>query len=250
MSLIIADAVVIAAPPIPAPRNEGLSAQPPAIVVGVVIGAVDPDPDAVPKHPMPMIEAVKVVASVREPAMLEPIPTVVALNESITITMLETATLAAFCEPRSTSPGPSKAAAVTTRHCAVMAMAAAVAPRHCAGMSMAAMAPTAPVTARHCPVMPTATMATATVTPTAAASKTSASTMAPTAATAVAAAPAAAAAISTSPTAAMATPAAATAAAATPAAAMANEGHCATGAESAFQVGDTCRLSRPPHKGR
>jgi hypothetical protein len=58
-----------------------------------------------------MIEAVKVVASVREPAMLEPIPTVVTLNESITITMLETATLAAFCEPRSTSPGPSKAAA-------------------------------------------------------------------------------------------------------------------------------------------
>jgi hypothetical protein len=91
-----------------------------------------------------MIEAVKVVASVREPAMLEPIPTVVTLNESITITMLETATLAAFCEPRSTSPGPSKAAAVMPRHCAVMPMAAAVAPRHCAGMAtMAVMAPTA-----------------------------------------------------------------------------------------------------------
>ena len=37
---------------------------------------------------MPMIEAVKVVASVREAAVLEPIPTVVTLNESITITVL------------------------------------------------------------------------------------------------------------------------------------------------------------------
>jgi hypothetical protein len=165
-----------------------------------------------------MIEAVKVVASVREPAMLEPIPTVVTLNESITITMLETATLAAFCEPRSTSPGPSKAAAVMPRHCAVMAMAAAVTARHCAVMAMAAA-----VTARHCAVMATATMA-------------------PTMASAVAAAPTAASITSA------ATPAPAAAAAA--AAAMAHEGHCATGAESAFQVGDTCRLSRPPHKGR
>jgi hypothetical protein len=156
-----------------------------------------------------MIEAVKVVASVREPAMLEPIPTVVTLNESITITMLETATLAAFCEPRSTSPGPSKAAAVMPRHCAVMAMAAAV-------------------TARHCAVMATATMASAV----AAASAAPAATPAP----AVAAASAAAT-----------TPAAAAAATT---AAMAHEGHCATGAESAFQVGDTCRLSRPPHEAR
>jgi len=98
-----------------------------------------------------MIEAVKVVASVREPAMLEPIPTVVTLNESITITMLETATLAAFCEPRSTSPGPSKAAAVMPRHCAVMAMAAAVTARHCAVMATATMAPAvAAASAKSC----------------------------------------------------------------------------------------------------
>jgi hypothetical protein len=84
---------------------------------------------------MPMIEAVKVIVPLRKAAVLEPIPTVVTLNESITITVLETATLAAFCEPRSTSPGPSKAAAVMPRHCAVMPMAAAVAPRHCAGMA-------------------------------------------------------------------------------------------------------------------
>jgi hypothetical protein len=170
-----------------------------------------------------MIEAVKVVASVREPAMLEPIPTVVTLNESITITMLETATLAAFCEPRSTSPGPSKAAAVMPRHCAVMAMAAAVTARHCAVMAMAAA-----VTARHCAVMATATMA-------------------PTIASAVAAA--ATTTVTTSATAAMASPAAAATAAAA-ATTMAHEGHCATGAESAFQVGDTCRLSRPPHEAR
>jgi hypothetical protein len=175
-----------------------------------------------------MIEAVKVVASVREPAMLEPIPTVVTLNESITITMLETATLAAFCEPRSTSPGPSKAAAVMPRHCAVMAMAAAV-------------------TARHCAVMATATMASAVAAAPTAASITSAATMASTIASAVAAASAAPAA--TPAPAVAAASAAATTPAAAAAAAMAHEGHCATGAESAFQVGDTCRLSRPPHKG-
>src|SRR4029434_2015331 len=50
--LVIADAVVIAAPPIRTPRNEGLSAQPPTIVVGVVIGTVNPDPNTVPKYPM------------------------------------------------------------------------------------------------------------------------------------------------------------------------------------------------------
>jgi hypothetical protein len=172
-----------------------------------------------------MIEAVKVVASVREPAMLEPIPTVVTLNESITITMLETATLAAFCEPRSTSPGPSKAAAVMPRHCAVMAMAAAVTARHCAVMATATMAPT---------------MASAVAAAPTAASITSAATMASTIASAVAAASAAPAA----------TPAPAVAAASATAAAMAHEGHCATGAESAFQVGDTCRLSRPPHEAR
>ncbi len=129
MSLIIADAVVIAAPPIRAPRNEGLSAQPPAIVaIRVVSGTVSPDPDAVPKYPMTMTEAVKVIVPFREPAVLEPIPTVVTLNESITITMLETAAFAAFCEPRSTPPGPSiaMAAAVMPRHCAVMTTAAAV----------------------------------------------------------------------------------------------------------------------------
>src|SRR5262249_15438332 len=50
--LVIADAVVMAAPPIRTPRNEGLSAQPPTIVVGVVIGTVNPDPNTVPKYLM------------------------------------------------------------------------------------------------------------------------------------------------------------------------------------------------------
>jgi hypothetical protein len=193
---------------------------------------------------MPMIEAVKVIVPLRKAAVLEPIPTVVTLNESITITVLETATLAALGEPWSTPPGPG------------MALAAAVMARHCA--VMATMAPTAAVTARHCAVM-------ATMAPTAA-SITSAATMAPTIASAVAAAPTAAsitsaatmastiasavAAASAAPAATPAPAVAASAAAATTTAAMAHEGHCATGAESAFQVGDTCRLSRPPHKGR
>jgi hypothetical protein len=171
---------------------------------------------------MPMIEAVKIVP-LRKAAVLEPIPTVVTLNESITITVLETATLAALGEPWSTPPGPGMAvaAAVMAHHCAVITTAAAVTARHCA--VMATMAPTA-------------------------ASITSAATMAPSIASAVAAtsaAPAAVAAAATTPAA-----AATTTPAAAAAAAVAHEGHCATGAESAFQVGDTCRLSRPPHKGR
>jgi hypothetical protein len=60
---------------------------------------------------MAMIEAVKVIAALREAAVLEPIPTVVALNESITITVLEMAALAALGEPRPTPPGPDIAMA-------------------------------------------------------------------------------------------------------------------------------------------
>ena len=69
------------------------------------------------------MEAVKVVAALRKAAVLEPLAAVVALNESTTITVLETATPAALCEPWSTPSRPSKAtaAAITARHCAGMA---------------------------------------------------------------------------------------------------------------------------------
>lgn len=91
--LVIAHAVVIATPPIGAPSDEGLSAQPPAIVpIGVVIGTVDPDPDAIPKYPMTMMEAIKVMAALRKSAVFEPVAAVVALYESATITVLETTT--------------------------------------------------------------------------------------------------------------------------------------------------------------
>jgi hypothetical protein len=73
-----------------------------------------------------MMEAVKVVVALREAAVLEPLAAVVALYESTTITVLETATLAALCEPRSTHSRPSKAtaAAVAACHCARMATTA------------------------------------------------------------------------------------------------------------------------------
>jgi hypothetical protein len=72
--LVIAHAVVIATPPIGAPSDKGLSAQPPAVVIiGIVIGTVDPDPHAIAEYPMTMMEAVKVVAALREAAVLEPV---------------------------------------------------------------------------------------------------------------------------------------------------------------------------------
>jgi hypothetical protein len=75
--LVIAYAIVIATPPIGASGDEGLSAQPPAIVVGVVIGTVNPDPHAIHEYPMTMMEAVKVVVAV------------VALSKAtITVTMV------------------------------------------------------------------------------------------------------------------------------------------------------------------
>jgi hypothetical protein len=76
---------------------------------------------------MTMIEAVKVMAALREAAVLEPLAAIVALNESTTITVLETAAITALCEPRSTHSRPNKAAgaAITARHCAGMAATSA-----------------------------------------------------------------------------------------------------------------------------
>jgi hypothetical protein len=113
--LVIAHAIVIATPPIGAPGDESLAAQPPAIVVGVVI----PDPDAIHEHPMTMMEAVKVVVALREAAVLEPLAAVVALYESTTITVLEPATLATHSRPSKVT-----ATAVTACHCVRMATTA------------------------------------------------------------------------------------------------------------------------------
>jgi hypothetical protein len=91
--LVIADAVVIATPPIWAPRNDGLSAQPPTIVVGVVIGTVGPDPNTVPKYPMTVMEPVKVVVMIvvalRKATVIEPITVamVVALDKPTTVSI-------------------------------------------------------------------------------------------------------------------------------------------------------------------
>lgn len=56
--------------------RERLPGKPPAIApVGVVIGAVDPNPYAVPEDPMTIVEAIEVVvmAALRKVAMIEPV---------------------------------------------------------------------------------------------------------------------------------------------------------------------------------
>jgi hypothetical protein len=60
----VADAGIIAAPPIWAARNEGLTAQPPAVVIGVIVAAVIagppiPHPYAIDEVAVPSV--VKVV---------------------------------------------------------------------------------------------------------------------------------------------------------------------------------------------
>ena len=160
--LVIADAVVIAAPPIRTPRNEGLSAQPPTIVVGVVIGTVNPDPNTVPKYPMTVMKAVKVVVVVAlcKAPVLEPVAAVVPLRESVAISVLmalcEAAAItmlmamnATFCEPGSAH---SRASKITATHSGPIPTA--VTARHCTGMATAAITTT----------MITSTMTTATIT--------------------------------------------------------------------------------------
>jgi hypothetical protein len=74
--LVVCDTSAIAGPPIGAAGRERLLAKPPAIVpVGVVIGAVDPNPYAVPEDPMTIVEAIKVVvvAALRKVVMIEPV---------------------------------------------------------------------------------------------------------------------------------------------------------------------------------
>jgi hypothetical protein len=84
---VIAYAVVIATPPIWAPSSEGPFTQPPAIVVGIVIGAIHPDPDTIPENPMPST-VVKVVIAI-----------VVALSEAtIAVAMVAVAMVAVAIE--------------------------------------------------------------------------------------------------------------------------------------------------------
>jgi hypothetical protein len=121
--LVVAHAEIIATPPVRAPGDEGLAAQPPAIVVGVVI----PNPDAIHEYPMTMMEAVKVVSALREAAVLEPLAAVVALYEPTTIAAVETATSwsraikVAACIRSGTAIGAAGEVAATARHCAGMA---------------------------------------------------------------------------------------------------------------------------------
>jgi hypothetical protein len=147
--LVIAHAIVIATPPIGASGDEGLTAQPPAIVVGVT-GTVNPDPDAVPKYPVTMMEAVKMVVAPREAAVLEPIATVVALNETITMPV-------ALCESRSTASRPSVATAAAAAHLRATSAAAhyfrttsAAAPSATVTTAMAATVTTAVLHECHC----------------------------------------------------------------------------------------------------
>jgi hypothetical protein len=105
---------------------------------------------------VPIVEPIKVVASLREAAVLDTIA-VVTLNESITITVLEAATLAAPGELRSTPTRAGTAAAVMPRHCTVMTTAAAVAhsgptsaaPSATVAAAMAATVTTAVTTVAH-----------------------------------------------------------------------------------------------------
>jgi len=63
--LVIAQASVVARPPIGAAGGIGPLAQPVAVVtVGVLVGTVDPDPGAIPEHPMTIVEAIVVVVVV------------------------------------------------------------------------------------------------------------------------------------------------------------------------------------------
>src|SRR6478672_3639812 len=58
--LVVAHARVVARPPIGAPGGKCLPAKPPAIAaIGVVVGAIDPDPHAIPEDPV--TEAVMIV---------------------------------------------------------------------------------------------------------------------------------------------------------------------------------------------
>ena len=145
MCLVIPNAVVIARPPIGAAGCVGLLAKPPAVVpVGIVIGAIHPDPDTVPKYAVTIIEAVEVVAAFREAAVLEPVAAVVTLYELTTITLVEMTTIAALCEPRSSCSGASIVTAthspmttkVTARHRAGMASTTTM--DHCAAAGSAA----------------------------------------------------------------------------------------------------------------
>jgi hypothetical protein len=63
--LVIAQASVVARPPIGAAGGIGPLAQPVAVVtVGVVVGTVNPDPGSIPEDPVTIVEAVVVVVVV------------------------------------------------------------------------------------------------------------------------------------------------------------------------------------------
>jgi len=61
--LVIAHTIVIAMPPIGAPGDASLTAQPPAVVIGVIVWPPIPHPHAIDEYPMATMEAVKVVVA-------------------------------------------------------------------------------------------------------------------------------------------------------------------------------------------
>ena len=85
--LVISHTIVIAMPPIGAPGDASLTAQPPAVVIGVIVGPPIPHPHAIDEYPMATMEAIKVVVALREAAVLEPFAAVVAFHESASATV-------------------------------------------------------------------------------------------------------------------------------------------------------------------
>ena len=81
--LVVTDAGVIARPPIGAAGGVRSLAKPGAVVaVGVVVGTVDPDPDAVPEDPMTamVVEVVAVVAvALGKATMIGPVTVAVVM---------------------------------------------------------------------------------------------------------------------------------------------------------------------------
>jgi hypothetical protein len=63
--VVVADAGVITTPPIRASGNDGLTAQPTAIVtIGGVVGTIHPHPYAIPEYPVAIMDVAMVVIMV------------------------------------------------------------------------------------------------------------------------------------------------------------------------------------------
>jgi hypothetical protein len=69
--LVVANAGVVARPPIGAAGGVSLLAEPPAIVaIGIVVRTIDPDPHAIAEDPMAMDVAIMIAAAFRVAAMI------------------------------------------------------------------------------------------------------------------------------------------------------------------------------------